>query len=54
LIGKLKQGGVFASVLGAPASAAEYPSIAVKTMQVKADPHAAAEKSGAGKILLVA
>jgi NADPH:quinone reductase-like Zn-dependent oxidoreductase len=38
LIGKLKQGGVFASVLGAPANAAEYPSIAVKTMQVKADP----------------
>ena len=85
LIGKLKQGGVFASVLGAPANAAEYPSIAVKTMQVKADPkvllhmaeavrsgklsiplgqrfalkdankaHAAAEKSAAGKILLVA
>ena len=38
LIGKLKQGGVFASVLGAPTNAAEYPSIAVKTMQVKADP----------------
>jgi NADPH:quinone reductase-like Zn-dependent oxidoreductase len=85
LIGKLKQGGVFASVLGAPANAAEYPSIVVKTMQVKADPkvllhmaeavrsgklsiplgqrfalkdankaHAAAEKSAAGKILLVA
>jgi NADPH:quinone reductase-like Zn-dependent oxidoreductase len=85
LIGKLKQGGVFASVLGAPANVAEYPSIAVKTMQVKADPkvllhmaeavrsgklsiplgqrfalkdankaHAAAEKSAAGKILLVA
>ena len=85
LIGKLKQGGVFASVLSAPTNAAEYPSIAVKTMQVKADPkvllhmaeavrsgklaiplgqrfalkdankaHAAAEKSDAGKILLVA
>jgi NADPH:quinone reductase-like Zn-dependent oxidoreductase len=38
LIGKLKQGGVFASVLGAPTNATEYPSIAVKTMQVKADP----------------
>ena len=38
LIGKLKQGGIFASVLGAPTNAAEYPSIAVKTMQVKADP----------------
>ena len=85
LIGKLKQGGVFASVLSAPTNSAEYPSIAVKTMQVKADPkvllhmaeavrsgklaiplgqrfalkdankaHAAAEKSAAGKILLVA
>ncbi len=38
LIGKLKQGGVFASVLSAPTNAAEYPSIAVKTMQVKVDP----------------
>ena len=38
LIGKLKQGGVFASVLGPPANAAEYPSITVKTMEVKADP----------------
>jgi len=38
LIGKLKQGGVFASVLSAPTNAPEYPSIAVKTMQVKADP----------------
>ncbi len=38
LIGKLKQGGVFASVLSPPTNAAEYPSIAVKTMQVKADP----------------
>ena len=37
LIGKLKQGGVFASVLSAPTNAAEYPSISVKTMQVKAD-----------------
>jgi len=38
LIGKLKQGGVFASVLSAPTNAAEYPSISVKTMQVKSDP----------------
>jgi NADPH:quinone reductase-like Zn-dependent oxidoreductase len=38
LIGKVKQGGVFASVLSAPTNAAEYPSISVKTMQVKADP----------------
>jgi len=38
LIGKLKQEGVFASVLSAPTNAADYPSISVKTMQVKADP----------------
>jgi NADPH:quinone reductase-like Zn-dependent oxidoreductase len=38
LIGKLKQGGVFATVLSAPTNAAEYPSIAVRTMEVKADP----------------
>ena len=38
LIGKLRRGGVFASVLSAPTNAAEYPSISVKTMQVKADP----------------
>ena len=38
VIGKLKQGGVFATVLSAPTNAAEYPSIAIKTMEVKADP----------------
>jgi NADPH:quinone reductase-like Zn-dependent oxidoreductase len=38
LIGKLKQGGVFASVLSAPTNSVEYPSISVKTMQVKANP----------------
>lgn len=38
LIGKLKQGGVFATVLGSPTNAAEYPSVTVKTMQVKANP----------------
>jgi NADPH:quinone reductase-like Zn-dependent oxidoreductase len=37
LIGKLKQGGVFATVLSAPTNAAKYPSIAVRTMEVKAD-----------------
>jgi NADPH:quinone reductase-like Zn-dependent oxidoreductase len=53
LIGKLKQGGVFATVLGAPSNAAEYPSIAVKTMQVKADPQVLshmAEAVRAGKL----
>jgi NADPH:quinone reductase-like Zn-dependent oxidoreductase len=37
LIGKLKQGGVFATVLSAPTNAAKYSSIAVRTMEVKAD-----------------
>jgi NADPH:quinone reductase-like Zn-dependent oxidoreductase len=53
LIGKLKQGGVFATVLGAPSNAAEYPSIAVKTMEVKADPQVLshmAEAVRAGKL----
>jgi NADPH:quinone reductase-like Zn-dependent oxidoreductase len=47
LIGKLKQGGVFASVLSAPTNAAEYPSISVKTMQVKADPRVLAHMAEA-------
>ena len=84
VIKKIKQGGIFASVLGPPSTAASYPTVAVKPMQVVADPgvlfamaeavqkgafsiplgqrfslkdagkaHAAAEKGGAGKILLV-
>jgi NADPH:quinone reductase-like Zn-dependent oxidoreductase len=85
LIGKIKDGGVFASVLASPSKAASYPSVTVKTMQVTPDTttllamaeavekgalsiplgemfalkhaakaHAAAEKGGAGKILLLA
>lgn len=37
LIGKVKPGGVFASVLGAPANAAAYPKVTVKTMEVAPD-----------------
>jgi NADPH:quinone reductase-like Zn-dependent oxidoreductase len=37
LIGKVKPGGVFASVLGAPSNAVTYPNIAIKTMQVTPD-----------------
>jgi NADPH:quinone reductase-like Zn-dependent oxidoreductase len=37
LIGKVKPGGVFASVLGAPATAAAHPRVTVKTMQVTPD-----------------
>jgi NADPH:quinone reductase-like Zn-dependent oxidoreductase len=85
LIKKIKPGGIFASVLGPPSTAAQYPMVDVKAMQVSSDPallltmaeavqkgafsiplgqkfplpdagkaHAAAEKSGAGKILLLA
>jgi len=38
LIAKIKPGGIFASVLGAPAAAAAYPQVQVETMQVKTDP----------------
>ena len=38
LIGKVKAGGVFASVLGPPSTAAEHPEVEMRTMQVKADP----------------
>jgi len=85
LIAKVKPGGVFASVLGAPLNASKYPSVKVvpvfskfdrKTLQFMAaavrdgklvipisrtlplseaaEAHAAAEKGGIGKILLVA
>jgi len=38
LIAKIKPGGIFASVLGAPATATAYPQVQVKVMQVKTDP----------------
>ena len=38
LIGKVKAGGVFASVLGPPSTAANHPQVETKTMQVAADP----------------
>jgi NADPH:quinone reductase-like Zn-dependent oxidoreductase len=37
LIAKIKKGGVFASVLAAPGNATAYPSVEIKTMQVKRD-----------------
>jgi NADPH:quinone reductase-like Zn-dependent oxidoreductase len=37
LIGRVKPGGVFASVLGAPSNAATYPHVIIKTMQVTPD-----------------
>jgi NADPH:quinone reductase-like Zn-dependent oxidoreductase len=84
LMGKVKPGGVFASVLGLPADAAAHPQIVVKAMRVHPDvamlvrmaeavrdgklaiairgkfplseaakAHAAAEKGGGGKFLLL-
>jgi NADPH:quinone reductase-like Zn-dependent oxidoreductase len=85
LLGKVKQGGVFASVLGSPANANMHPTIRIEPIQSKPDAatlrilaedmaagrlvipidrmvpladtaaaHAAAEKGGIGKILLLA
>jgi NADPH:quinone reductase-like Zn-dependent oxidoreductase len=85
LLGKVKQGGVFASVLGAPSYAKMHPTVRIesvvavpdaKTLQTMAkdvvagklkipidrmvgladagQAHAAAEKGGIGKILLLA
>lgn len=84
LLAKVKPGGVFASVVGAPQNAAKYPSVKIAEVFSHADPatlqfmgeavrdgklvipidrrmplseaaeaHAAAEKGGIGKILLV-
>jgi NADPH:quinone reductase-like Zn-dependent oxidoreductase len=38
LIGKIKDGGVFASVLGSPSKALSFPTVKVQTMQVTPDP----------------
>jgi NADPH:quinone reductase-like Zn-dependent oxidoreductase len=85
LLGKVKQGGVFASVVGPPANAGMHPTIKIEAIQSKPDAamlrimaedaaaerfvipidrmvpladagkaHAAAEKGGIGKILLLA
>jgi NADPH:quinone reductase-like Zn-dependent oxidoreductase len=85
LLGKVKQGGVFASVLGPPANAKMHPTVKIEPIQSKPDAamlrilaedvaagrlvlpidrmvpladaaaaHAAAEKGGVGKVLLLA
>ncbi len=85
LIAKVKQGGVFASVLGPPGNARLHPTVRVESVRVAPDPgmlrtlaedvvarrlripidrmvplaaaaeaHAAAEKGGIGKVLLLA
>jgi NADPH:quinone reductase-like Zn-dependent oxidoreductase len=40
LIAKVKDGGIFASVLAAPSNASAFPKVSVKTMQVASDPEA--------------
>lgn len=55
LIGKVKKGGVFASVLASPANAAAFPHVRVETMQVKPDPATLlnmAEAVKAGKLAI--
>ena len=37
LLGKVKQGGVFASVLGPPANAAMHPTVKIEAVQVSPD-----------------
>ena len=85
LLGKVKQGGIFAGVVGPPANAGMHPTIKIEAIQAKPDAamtrimaedvaagrlvipvdrmvpladagkaHAAAEKGGIGKILLLA
>jgi len=85
LLGKVKQGGIFASVLGPPANAGMHPTVKIEAVEVRPDAamlrtiaedvaagrfaipidrmvplaeasaaHAAAEKGGIGKILLLA
>jgi NADPH:quinone reductase-like Zn-dependent oxidoreductase len=55
LIGKVKKGGVFASVLASPTNAAAFPDVRVETMQVKPDPATLlhmAEAVKAGKLAI--
>jgi NADPH:quinone reductase-like Zn-dependent oxidoreductase len=46
LLGKVKQGGVFASVLGAPANAAMHPTVKIVPVMAKPDPAMLAELAG--------
>jgi NADPH:quinone reductase-like Zn-dependent oxidoreductase len=55
LIGKVKKGGVFASVLAPPSNAAAHPEVKIATMQVKQAPEALvrmAEAVRAGKLVI--
>jgi NADPH:quinone reductase-like Zn-dependent oxidoreductase len=55
LIGKVKNGGVFASVLAAPGNASAHPNVMVETMQVKPAPATLtrmAEAVGTGRLVI--
>ncbi len=55
LIGKVQNGGVFASVLGSPGNAAAHPDVRVETMQVKPAPATLARMAEAvrtGKLII--
>lgn len=55
LLGKVKQGGVFASVLGPPGNAAMHPTVKIEAVQVKTDAgtlRAMAEDVVAGRLVI--
>jgi NADPH:quinone reductase-like Zn-dependent oxidoreductase len=55
LIGKVKQGGVYASVVGPPANAKMHPTVRIEAVQVKPDAatlHAMAEDVVAGRLVI--
>jgi len=55
LVGKVKQGGVYASVVGPPANAKMHPTVKIEAVQVKPDAatlHAMAEDVAAGRLVI--
>jgi NADPH:quinone reductase-like Zn-dependent oxidoreductase len=55
LLGKVKQGGVFASVLGPPANAAMHPTVAIAPVHTQPDPmtlRTMAEDVAAGRLVI--
>jgi len=55
LLGKVKQGGVFATVLGPPANAAMHPTIKIESVQVQPDAgtlRTMAEDAAAGRLVI--
>ena len=55
LVGKVRQGGIFASVLGPPANAKMHPTVTIVPVMAVPDPdtmHKLAEDVGAGRLLI--